>query len=87
MLVRAGGADADAQRPPADADALAGLAIPAALQASVERHRANLARLIVSLQRAGFCESQIDASVNAVIASYKAELLIAIKSLLQDNDV
>jgi hypothetical protein len=87
MFVHAAGAQPVEKGVLADATALAGVAIPPVLHASVERHRAHLARLVVSLQRAGVSESQIEASVNAVVASYKAELLEAIKSLVGASDV
>jgi hypothetical protein len=81
------GADPVAARLLSGADVLAGDDIPVALQASVERHRANLARLITSLRRAGIGDSQIEASVSAVIASYKADLVVAIKFLVKGDDV
>ena len=66
-------------------DALAGIDVPEQLQPSLERHRHNLARLILSLRSAGLSEEQIDQSVSAVVASYKEELLLAIKSIFADD--
>ena len=59
--------------------------IPQELQESVDRHRANLARLIVSLRSAGVGSAQIEASVSAVVASYRQELLTAIKAIMKSQ--
>ncbi len=56
-------------------------AIPSILRASVERHQANLARLLQSLRAAGMDEAQIESAVAIVIDSYKIELLQAIRAL------
>lgn len=55
--------------------------IPAVLQASVDRHQKNLARLLDSLRAAGMDEAQIEAAVTVIIESYKHELLQAIRNL------
>jgi hypothetical protein len=55
------------------------LDIPPGLEASLRRHREHLAALIRSLRSAGIGEEQIDASVSAMLTSYKQELLRAIK--------
>ena len=55
--------------------------IPLVLRASVERHQANLARLLHSLRASGMDEAQIEASVIVVIDSYKHELIQAIRTL------
>src|ERR1700744_4776921 len=47
--------------------------IPPVLRASVERHQANLARLLQSFRAAGLDEAQIEAAVTVVIDSYKHE--------------
>jgi muramidase (phage lysozyme) len=60
--------------------------IPQELQESVDRHRANLARLIASLQSAGIGDAQIEASVGAIMASYCQELLTAIKIMMRSPD-
>jgi hypothetical protein len=59
-------------------------AIPPVLQASVARHQGNLARLMLSLRKAGMEQRQIEAAVTSVVESYKAELLDAIRSLAAD---
>jgi hypothetical protein len=66
-------------------DPFAGLDVPEALHASLERHRQNLARLILSLQSAGVSEEQIENSVSVVVASYKEELLRAIKTMMRTS--
>lgn len=63
-------------------DPFAGLSVPAALQDTLQRHREHLARLIVSLQSAGVSETQIEASVSAIVSSYKEELMEAIKIMV-----
>ena len=62
--------------------AFEGLDIPELLHASVERHTVNLARLVASLKSAGMTESQIDAGVATIVESYKAELLVAIRTIV-----
>ncbi len=71
----------------ATADFPGELEIPGPLQANVERHPANLAQLIRSLQRAGIDKRQIDAFAEAVVASYRTELLLAIECLVKGDDV
>lgn len=67
-----------------DGDPFADLPVPEALQDSLRRHREHLMRLIVSLQSAGVSEAQIEASVSTIVASYKAELMEAIKSMVKN---
>jgi hypothetical protein len=57
------------------------MGIPPALQASVERHQANLVSLLHSFRAAGLGEAQIEAAVTVVIDSYKHELLQAIRTI------
>jgi hypothetical protein len=57
------------------------IAIPPVLRASVERHQANLAKLLQSFRAAGMHEAEIEAAVTVVIDSYKHELLQAIRML------
>ena len=57
--------------------------IPPLLQASVDRHRDNLAQLVRTLRSAGFGDGQIDSGVSALVASYRAELKVAIRALRQ----
>jgi len=64
-------------------DPYAGLEIPEELQASMERHRANVLNLVKNLQSAGISEAQIEASVSVIVASYREELLRAIKSMMR----
>ncbi len=64
-------------------DPFGDLEIPAELQSSLDRHRQNLARLIVSLKSAGLSEEQIESSVSVVVASYKDELTRAIKMMMR----
>lgn len=61
------------------------LSIPPELEESLLRHRKHIVELIVSLRSAGITEAQIEASVSVVIASYKGELLNAIKRLMSDR--
>lgn len=64
-------------------DAFADLEIPEPLQESMARHRENLFRLVSNMQSAGMSEDQIEASVSVIVASYKEELLRAIKQLVR----
>ena len=64
-------------------DPLTGIEIPAALLPSLNRHRENLARLVLSLQSLGLDEKQIESSVSVIIASYKDELISAIKAIVR----
>jgi hypothetical protein len=65
------------------ADPFADMEVPEALQASLQRHRENLARLIRDLQSAGISEEQIETSVSVIVASYRDELLRAVKSMMR----
>lgn len=60
--------------------------IPEALQPSVARHQANLARLLESLRAAGMDDATIETAVTTLMASYKQELLAAIKALSAQTD-
>lgn len=64
-------------------EVFAGADVPEILRPSLERHRENLLRLVQSLHEAGVDEAQIELSVHTVVASYKAELLAAVKSLMK----
>jgi hypothetical protein len=57
------------------------LQIPLELQASLERHHQHRAQLVTSLRSAGVDEAQIEKSVAVIIASYKAQLIQAMKRL------
>jgi hypothetical protein len=62
-------------------DAYQGLDIPVELEESLRRHREHLARLVLSLRSAGFSREQIEESVSAIIASYKTELMAALRRI------
>ncbi len=64
-------------------DPFEGLQVPEALYASLERHRENLVQLVRNLKSAGIGEAQIEASVSVIVASYREELLRAIKSMMR----
>ena len=64
-------------------DLLADIQIPEPLQESMQRHRENLVKLVANLQSVGVSEPQIEASVSVIVASYKEELLRAIKELVR----
>ncbi len=66
-----------------DQDPFADLEVPQALQSSLERHRTNLFRLIRDLQSAGVSEEQIESSVTVIVASYRDELVRAIKTMVR----
>lgn len=55
--------------------------IPPRLCASVQRHEANLARLIANLRQAGMDEHSIEASVGSIVESYRIELMDVVKCL------
>jgi hypothetical protein len=57
--------------------------MPAPLQASIDRHRAHLAQLVTALRAAGVAETQVEASVNTLMATYRAELMLALKSWMK----
>jgi hypothetical protein len=57
------------------------ISVPESLRPSLERHQANLVRLVESLRAAGMDEAKIEAAVTTLIDSYKTELLAAIKAL------
>ncbi len=62
-------------------DPFAGLEIPEVLHESMRRHQENLVRLIRSLQSAGLSEAEIEVSVSVIVASYRSELIHALKSI------
>jgi excinuclease UvrABC helicase subunit UvrB len=66
-------------------DPFADLEIPEILQESLQRHRENLAKLVLNLHSAGLRESEIEASVVVIVDSYKQELLRAVRALVQVN--
>jgi hypothetical protein len=66
------------------ADPFAEFEVPEALQASLERHRQNLAELVRNLHSAGVSEPQIETSVTVIVESYRQELLRAIRSMVRE---
>jgi len=59
------------------------LEIPVELEESLQRHREHLARLVVSLRSAGIKDAQIEESVSVIVASYKDELISAMKRMVR----
>lgn len=64
-------------------DTFSDVEIPPELEESLQRHRENLARLIISLRSAGISEAQIEESVSIIVASYKVELMEALKTFMR----
>ena len=56
-------------------------AIPEELQAVAARHHQHVAELITKLRSAGLVDQLIERSVDQLIASYRAELMGAVKAL------
>ena len=65
------------------ADLFRDLEIPPELEESLQRHRENLARLVMSLRSAGVKDAQIEESVSVIVASYKDELIGAMKRMVR----
>lgn len=63
-------------------DLAQGMEIPPALQASVSRHQANLARLANNLHVCGLGVQQIEESINMLVETYRAELVGAVRALI-----
>ena len=55
--------------------------LPPALQASLSRHRENLASMVAALRAVGLDEAAIEANLSMLIESYRAELTAALASL------
>lgn len=64
-------------------DTFSDVEIPPELEESLQRHRKNLVRLIITLRSAGISESQIEESVSVIVASYKDELMQALKTFMR----
>jgi hypothetical protein len=64
-----------------DTDPFADLDVPPQLEESLMHHRRHLAQLIRAMKTAGVSEEHMEESVSEIIASYKAELLAAIRSM------
>jgi hypothetical protein len=64
-----------------DPDPFASLEVPPELEESLARHRRHLAELVRAMKTAGVSEDHIEESVSELIASYKTELLAAIRSM------
>ncbi len=71
--------------PSAGHDPLGKLDIPPELEPSLERHRQNLARLVMSLRSAGVDDTQIEESVTVAVASYRDELVHAMKRMARQS--
>lgn len=56
-----------------------GMEIPPTLQASVQRHQANLVRLAGNLHVAGLSAGQIEESINMLVETYRAGLASALR--------
>jgi hypothetical protein len=67
------------------ADPFDDLEVPEALQASMKRHRENLAQLVRNLHSAGVGEEQIETSVSVLVDSYRQELLRAIRLMVREG--
>jgi hypothetical protein len=66
-------------------DPFADLEIPPELEQSLQRHREHLVQLVVTMRSAGIDEAHIDESVSVIVASYKEELLRAVKRMMNDR--
>lgn len=66
-----------------ETDPFADVQVPEALLESLARHRRHLAKLVVSLQSVGISEEQIENSVSVMVASYKEELMHAIRLMME----
>jgi hypothetical protein len=55
--------------------------IPEELQAVASRHQQHVAELVTKLRSAGLADFLIERSVDQLIASYRVELLGAVKAL------
>jgi hypothetical protein len=62
-------------------DPFGDFAIPTELEESIQRHREHLAKLVASLRSAGINEAQIEESISVLVASYKNELILAMKRI------
>ena len=57
--------------------------LPAELEDSLQRHRRELKRLVAALRSAGVSEQMIEESVSVMIASYRDELILALKGTMR----
>ena len=62
-------------------DPFADFEIPTELVPSLNRHRENIARFVISLHSLGLGEKEIESSVSLIVDSYKDELLSAIRAM------
>lgn len=62
-------------------DPFVDLNVPPQLEESLARHRMHLAELIRAMKTAGVSADHIEESISELIASYKGELLAAIRSM------
>ena len=59
------------------------LYIPAELEENLQRHRQNLARLVLSLRSAGVNAADIEESVSILVESYRDELIRTVKGMMK----
>lgn len=59
-------------------DLTQGMEIPPLLQANVQRHQSNLARLTGNLYSAGLSAAQVEESINMLVETYRTELVNAV---------
>lgn len=64
-----------------------GITIPPILEESVRRHQANLARLATNLQSAGLSLVQVEESINVLVETYRAELMSAVRAIMDRDNV
>jgi hypothetical protein len=66
---------------PEGTDPFADLDVPPPLEVSLARHRRHLAELVSTMKMAGVSDRQIEESVSVLIATYKEELMAAIRRM------
>ena len=62
-----------------------GVDVPDELQRVSERHRQHIADLAATLRSAGLTEQAIEDAVDQLVASYRCQLLAAVKAIGADN--
>lgn len=58
-----------------------GVEVPVELQRVSERHQQHIAELVTTLRSAGLTEHSIEDAVDRLVASYRSQLLEAVKSI------
>ncbi len=66
-------------------DPFSGLDLPVELEASLQRHREDLKRLVAALRAVGVSEARIEESVSVMMASYRDELILAMKMTMMSK--